>query len=262
VSAFVDSVVEGARPERTVYVLHGILGSGRNWRSFARRWADLDASLRLVLIDHRYHGVGRPRGVVAVGPDDLDACASDIAAVEAEYGVADELVGHSFGGKVALAYSRRRALPLWILDSPPGASASSGELELVLRSLRQIVVPSADRQVMRQGLLQRGIPDALVTWLLSSAVRHDDGWRWAWDLNGVERLMDDYFRQDLWPEAVAAKAKIVRAIRSDRWTVDELARAEAFAADGRVVWLTLPDAGHWLHVDNPEGLLTLLRSTP
>jgi hypothetical protein len=61
---------------------------------------------------------------------------------------------------------------------------------------------------------------------------------------------------------------IVRALRSDRWTpplvgaVRDAAAATAARpreGDGRTLLHELPDAGHWLHVDNLPGLLRLMR---
>jgi pimeloyl-ACP methyl ester carboxylesterase len=56
---------------------------------------------------------------------------------------------------------------------------------------------------------------------------------------------------------------IVRAANSDRFSrreLDALAGIQRGNAsgDGRVHVHVLPDAGHWLHVENPEGLLEMI----
>jgi pimeloyl-ACP methyl ester carboxylesterase len=51
----------------------------------------------------------------------------------------------------------------------------------------------------------------------------------------------------------------VVAERSDRWTPELRARARALPPSARVTYHELPNAGHWVHVDNPDGLLALLR---
>lgn len=52
----------------------------------------------------------------------------------------------------------------------------------------------------------------------------------------------------------------VRAANSDRWTPSILERLDrAVSSRPETVKLhLLPDAGHWLHVDNPQGLSNLM----
>ena len=60
---------------------------------------------------------------------------------------------------------------------------------------------------------------------------------------------------------------IVRAANSDRWGRRELSQLEALGSGSsegepeqaaRVHVHVLPKAGHWLHVENPDGLLRLI----
>ncbi len=239
---------------RSVWFVHGILGQGRNWRSFARRLLEVAPGWRAVLPDLRCHG----RSPALPPPHDLDACAADLDALAAVVGAPDVVVGHSFGGKVALCWAPPGA-ELWSLDSPPGAAPGRVVDDLdparILKVLRAAPTPAADRDVLRRWLSDHQIPDGIVAWLLTSSHRAIDGWRWIWDLDGVEALLSSYLEADLWPRvsALADRVHLVRAGRSDRWTADDLARAEAVDAH------LLPDAGHWLHVDDPDGTRALIQ---
>ena len=86
-----------------------------------------------------------------------------------------------------------------------------------------------------------------------------DGLVWRFDLDAVEEMMRSYAEADFWPlvESTTARVTFVRALRSERWTPSVLARFEGLSADSPVRLLAL-DAGHWLHADDPEGLLALL----
>lgn len=240
---------------RVAWFLHGILGSGRNWRSFARQLGDRCPGWRFVLPDLRNHGATGPLD----GRTSLAACAEDLASLPEP----EVVVGHSFGGKVALEYARtgRPARAVFVLDSVPVASPRSGDSDVlrVLAALREVRIPASDRQDVRRDLLARGLPGFLVDWVLTSLRQEADGWRWAWDLDGIERMMEDYFLTDYGPwlgaHAGRPAIRIVRAGRSDRWTPDVLERLRL----GPSVRLdVLPNAGHWLHVDDPSGLLDLL----
>ena len=49
-------IAPGADPTATAFVLHGILGSRRNWRGFVRKLAPRLPDWRFVLVDLRNHG--------------------------------------------------------------------------------------------------------------------------------------------------------------------------------------------------------------
>jgi pimeloyl-ACP methyl ester carboxylesterase len=244
-------------------VVHGILGSGRNWRSLARTLTARHPDWRFVLADLRHHGrSGHPPP-----PDTLAACAADLRALGDQVGRPEVVVGHSFGGKVALEWARSAAHDpvLWILDAPPGAvrgepSDAAHDALGVLEALRSVPVPAADRSEMRDALRARGLPEPIVAWLLTSAERSPEGWRWVFDLDAIDAMLDDYFRADLWPflRETLLEVHLVQAGRGGRWSPEELAAASTVPAGSRVTLHTLPDAGHWLHVDDPEGTLGLI----
>ncbi|CAN4109491.1 unnamed protein product [Withania somnifera] len=141
----------------TAFLLHGLLGSGRNWRSFSRSLASsLSAdgvNWRMVLVDLRNHGKSSEiEGFVP--PHDMENAAKDIANLVNSQGWdwPDVVIGHSMGGKVALqyaescshgAYGQLARLPkqLWVLDSVPGKvnpEDSDREVEKVMQTLQNL----------------------------------------------------------------------------------------------------------------------------
>lgn len=59
---------------------------------------------------------------------------------------------------------------------------------------------------------------------------------------------------------------IVRAEKSDRWDQDAIERIQKLASQGgsdspgKVSFCVVQNAGHWVHVDNPKGLLEIVAS--
>src|SRR3954453_17015667 len=92
----------GAGPRSTV-LLHGFLGSGKNLRTLAQRWSAAVPARTLLLPDLRGHGESPPPAASA----DLDSLADDVLAAAAGLPDPLSLVGHSLGGRVALAAARR-----------------------------------------------------------------------------------------------------------------------------------------------------------
>jgi pimeloyl-ACP methyl ester carboxylesterase len=259
-------------------VLHGALGAGHNLRSLFKRLAAERPDYRFALVDLRCHG----RSLGAPGPHTLERCADDLEELADALDVLPRaVIGHSLGGKVALCFGRRalsradsRAAGLsevWALDSDPGASlpAESHQVLAVLAALGQRPGPFRDRADATAALLSEGLDEKLAAWLVTSLARAPGaaGYAWQFDLPGVSELAADYFSLDLWPllEEAAARPdsggpryELLVAERSDRWSGDMRERATALPPGGKVHLHVLADAGHWVHVDNPGGLVSLL----
>src|SRR5580692_6120080 len=83
-----------------VVILHGMLGSSRNWQTVG---ADLAARRRVYALDLRNHGMSPHADSMGYA-----AMAADVAAWMDANGVGPaELVGHSMGGKVAMLLACR-----------------------------------------------------------------------------------------------------------------------------------------------------------
>jgi esterase len=273
--AFVPSyrMIEGARAERTAFVLHGALGSGQNFTRFIQRLAERRPEYRYALVDLRHHG----KSSGAPPPNTLEACAGDLIALAEALGTAPSaVIGHSLGGKVALEYARvvaraegsREAQALeqvWVLDAVPGAQTGvdTSEIAIVIRAVRAVPMPAASRKDVVQHLAQHSrMSSGLSEWMATNLKREGDRYEWVFDLDAIEELLADYFQVDLWDFLAQPRERpelrLVVAERSDRWPQAERARARALPSSTRVAYHELPDSGHWVHVDNPDALLEII----
>lgn len=269
VPAHIDVHAPGlTEPKEVAFVLHGILGSGTNWRSFVRRLVTAHPTWLFVLVDLRNHGdsTGAPP------PHTVAACAADLAALAEHRGLEPSLVcGHSFGGKVGLIYARDHAVDLdelWLLDAPIGVIPQGGahpsvrQIEDVMAAVRSVPLPLPSRDALVQALTDKGLSHALGQWMTTNLRLGVGGYRWRFDLDAITAMLADYYSVDGWsvvaspPPHLAIHA--VQGGKSDRLGADDVARLEALSDAGAVHLHTLPDAGHWLHVDDPEGLIALL----
>ncbi len=260
--------VAGARPRRDLYLLHGIFGSGRNWRSFAGLLAERRPDLRVLLIDLRCHGASRD----APPPHHLAACAADLRALAERLGRPPAVVcGHSLGGKIALAYARdfpEGLEEIWSLDSPPGPTEAAIRLRptdagRVLEAASAIPLPVKPRSAATRALMLAGVPRDISLWMATNLLpERGGGHSWRFDLAGARDLLADYWRLDgfavIATLSPSIDIRVVRGGRSDRWSERDLAGVHALAERGRIRLSLLERAGHWLHTDDPEGLLDLL----
>lgn len=245
--------------------MHGILGSGANLRSLALQLVQRTPGLVIALVDLRGHG----RSEHGAPPHSVAQCAADLAELERalEFDVTG-VVGHSFGGKVALAYHvlRPDLQRVVLLDSAPFARpdrAGSEQTMAVIELLEQAPSRFAARPEFLAFVQQHGHSRGIADWLAMNLERSDEGFRLRVDLAQIRALLDDYFTLDLWPvvEQCAARVDLLIAGRSAVYGPSEIARAEALAraSAGRVHTHLVADAGHWLHVDAPEAALAVLR---
>lgn len=255
---------EGETPERWMLFLHGILGSRSNWRGVARRFVAAQPDWGAVLVDLREHG--ESRGLPP--PHTVRSAAEDLVELETELeGTVRGVLGHSFGGKVALAYAdgKGEALEeLWVIDSNPGARPEARGSEgtvAVVDMLDGLPRRWSSREDFVQRIVEEeGHGQVLGQWLAMNLERTGDGFEMALDLDAVRALLDDYFAQDLWSvieePAEGLDVHLVIADRSTVFDPDDRKRARR-AAQGRVQ-VHFVEADHWVHVEAPDALLGLL----
>src|SRR5262245_46639212 len=129
----------GKRPERTIAFLHGVLGRGNNLRTIAQRFIEARPEWSAWLVDLRGHGRS-PKGTAAPS---LEAAARDVVdlAGRASQPLA-AIVGHSFGGKVALEALRLEGIrsleDVVVIDSAPGAGGVVDSDDSVLSVIEMI----------------------------------------------------------------------------------------------------------------------------
>ena len=116
----------GRIPQSWLFILHGIYGSGRNWASLAKQLVQRRSDWGVVLVDLRAHG--KSQGFEP--PHTIAATAADLVQLTESIGYRPRAVlGHSFGGKVALAFGARRTVELdqtWVIDAPPQPAEPNG----------------------------------------------------------------------------------------------------------------------------------------
>ena len=244
--------------ERPVVLLHGFLGSGRNLASLAREWTARDPTLRAIVPDLPGHGES-PALPEGADLSTMGRAILELIAAEAGDGSAVTVVGHSLGGRVALqaaamASSIDAVVLLDIAPGPVPSHAGPGEVVDILRSLPDT---AASRAEMIEHMESAGISGALTDWLAMNLQRSGDEYVWRIDREGLA----DFHRRttivDLWPLVEHSHSALRRCIRGGR---------SSFVGDKDVLRLeragcrvdTLPDAGHFLHVEALDDLLDVL----
>lgn len=242
----------------TTLLLHGFLGTGRNLASLARRLSER-APGRVVAADLLGHGGSPPLGHDAT----LARLATEVvtSARALTNGTPVQLVGHSLGGRVALAaleqapdaFSR-----VVLLDIAPGPlPVLRGPMQRTFERLMGAPARAKSRAEMRQFFLEGEVSASMADWVLTNLAPAADGSvRWRFDRAALASLHWSETDVDLWSVASAHGARIELVYGGASAFVQPEDVTRLRAAGARVH--ELPGAGHFLHVDALEGLVELL----
>lgn len=244
-------VEAGSGPTPSLLLLHGLFGQARNFASVQRRLAE---RRHVVALDLRNHGASPHADGMT-----YKTLANDVAeTIDARaYGRCD-VVGHSMGGKtaMALAITRHEAVRrLVVVDIAPVTYAHrNAALTARLQALPLDLPMSrgqADRAlacaipnaVIRGFLLQNFIPGERPSWRcglteIAAAIPQLEGW----DLNAAA--------------PVDGEALIIRGGASDYVGATEAASFRALFPQSRIK--TVAAAAHWVHADAPEPFVSLI----
>ena len=234
-----------------VVILHGLLGSARNWATISKHLA---GAYRVLAVDLRNHG--RSPWADEMG---YEAMAEDVAALIARLELAPAaIVGHSMGGKVAmeLALSHGDAVArLVVVDIAPVRYERS--FAPYIEAMRRADL-SVDRRSDVEESLKPAVPDAGVrAFLLQNLVSSDGGFAWRINLPALSAEMEAIMG---FPTSTSRTyeglALLLSGGRSDYLRPEHRAGIQHLFP--RAEFEVIEDAGHWVHAERPAAFLEVL----
>jgi pimeloyl-ACP methyl ester carboxylesterase len=244
---------------RVLVMLHGIYGRGRNWQTIARAITAARPEYACWLVDLPHHG-DSPAGTHG---DTVRGLAADVLEwLREESLTPTAILGHSYGGKVALAMadqSRDVALHVWVIDSTPEVKPPSGSAWGMLEIVRGLPQQFASRDDATRALTNHGYSLGVAQWMATNLARNNDAFVWKLDFAAMERLLVDFFHTDLWhvvESPAPHEIHFLKASESSAITAPAVSRIEA--ASGTRVHMHHRDGGHWIHAESPQVVADLL----
>lgn len=236
-----------------VVILHGLLGSARNWASIAKRLAETH---RVFALDLRNHG-GSPWSEVMT----FEAMADDVRAFIARRGLAPAaVVGHSMGGKVgmhlALTHPEQieRLVPV---DIAPIRYEHS--FEAYVDAMRGVDLDAAERRTDVERELATTIPDVGVrNFLLQNLARTEEGFAWRPNLDALAAQMDEILGFPQAESRYEGPTLFIVGERSHYVRAEHRGEILRLFPQARIT--TIAQAGHWVHAEQPQAFLAHLET--
>ncbi len=224
-------------------IIHGLFGSSRNWKTLSRQFA---AHYRVITLDLRNHGDSFHADGMSYRQMTLDV----IAVLDALDLTTTHVIGHSMGGKVAMAlthdYSQRIG-KLVIADVAPVAYHHdySDIIEPVLALDIERLRDRRDADTR----LQAAIPEQRIRQFILQNLQFNEGvarWKLNWRAIRDNMVAITGF-EDISNWKIDTPTLFLRGEQSSYIDARGRATIEQHFTNARIQ--TLPNAGHWLHAE-------------
>jgi len=233
-----------------VAILHGLFGAGRNWANIARRLASRH---RVIAFDLRNHGASPWADTMGYAEMEEDVRSAMLARGHRRYA----LIGHSMGGKVAMAAALADADAverLVVVDIAPVAYPVP--YRAYARAMRELDLSTITRRGEADAQLAAAIPDrGERAFLLQSLVLGDGAPRWQLNLAAIEAALPALAGFPATPSNAVydGPAIFVGGGKSAYLRPEHEPAMRARFPQATLV--RIDGAGHWVHVERPDEFL-------
>jgi pimeloyl-ACP methyl ester carboxylesterase len=256
--------------------LHGLMGSGANWRKIT---SQLSTTERILIFDQRGHGRSM-KPATGYAPEDF---ANDLFQITEELGWQKfNLVGHSMGGRNAIVFASKypeKVIKLVIEDIGPEGDPEAPAY--YRRLLGLVPTPFASKLAAKEFFLNdfpsraraagyteniETLGQYFYTNLVEvpivpspegqeSAVQVD----WRFSAEAIHQSVLLGRAKDIWDEMrrLSMETLIIRGQNSKELSHEVFSRMTY--TNPRVRGVEIPNAGHWVHSDQSEMFLAELR---
>ena len=237
---------------KPLVILHGLFGISDNWNSLAKRWAE---SFTVYTLDLRNHGQS-PHAEEF----DYTVMAEDVIEFFGEEKLQEVvLLGHSMGGKVGmrLALDFPQALSKLIVSDIAPKKYAEHNRNVVDALLKVQPEKLSSRKEAEAILAQQNLDNGTIQFLLKNLFWKDeaDGSKhlaWRFNLDVIDRKLSAVSEATDSPAPCEVETLFIRGDRSHYIKDEDFAEIKRIFPSSEIV--TIANAGHWVHADNPQAM--------
>ncbi|NQY27071.1 MAG: alpha/beta fold hydrolase [Piscirickettsiaceae bacterium] len=232
----------GSPSEQPLVILHGLFGSLDNWRVLAKQFSQ---SVQVITVDLRNHGRS-PHS----NEQNYQLMADDLAELLDDLGLKEiDLIGHSVGGKVAMAFSDyyvERLRKLLVVDVAPREYAD--EHSDIFEMLLALDLANVTARSELDTQLAEFLPNkAIRQFLLMNIVADNNGLKWRINLKALADTYPFLLQAVCDDETINIPTLFIRGGRSHYIKQSDDMLIKRTFPNSDIV--TIEQAGHWVHAD-------------
>ncbi len=237
----------------SVVLLHGLFGAARNWGTIQRALAP---RFRTIALDMRNHGAS-PH---ASGMRYADLAADVLETLDALNALPAAVIGHSMGGKAAMAAALTQpgAVGRLLVSDIAPVIYHHGNAGIAAAMMAMPLEPALTRAQASQFLADASPDENVRAFLLSNLTLGAEPF-WRIGLAEIAAAIPDL---EGWEDPAslpyAGPTLFVNGTESDYVLPEHRPAIRALFPKARFVGVKR--AGHWVHADNPTGFLSVLEA--
>ena len=248
----------GTTGPRVVF-MHGLFGQGKNWNTIAKA---ISESARVTLVDLPNHGQSEWTDHFS-----YPEMAGQVAGLLKAQGEGDQytVVGHSMGGKVAMTLALLQpelVKRLCVVDVSPVTTREFSDFDTFVRGMRAMDVDNLTNRRDADAQLAGYVRDPDIRGFLLQNLRRANsganGWRWQVNLAMLGDHLDE---MGDWPDLHAKpyEGPVLWLAGDDSPYIKPEYASAMRALFPRVQLVKIKEAGHWVHSEQPQVFLAIMR---
>jgi esterase len=234
-------------------ILHGLFGSLDNWQSIARQ---LSQDFSVWIIDQRNHGRS-PHS------DEMNylALAQDLEAfMQSNHLDSAHILGHSMGGKVAMTFALMYpGMVEHLIIADIGPIQYEGDHLPLFKAMMSLPISDIKDRQEAERFLEKSIrSQAVLQFLLKNLGRNQDGFHWKPNLKVLYEKYRELMGFDSFGKTNGGPVSFIRGQNSDYINPADFSYYQSIFPFAQLY--QIPNAGHWLHAEQPELFIDLVKS--
>lgn len=243
-------------------IIHGLYGSSDNWVSIGR---ELATDFEVYIIDQRNHGRS---------PHSTDhnyrLLKEDLREFMDQHSIEKAIIiGHSMGGKTAMFFAAEypeRVSHLIVADISPRSYKSTNSSQLlshstIIRAMYNLDFYGIQNRQEINDILAKSIPEDKIRQFLLKNIKRSKDNEYSWSLNiktirnELSNIMEGLDENQ--SEIIGFPVLFIKGENSDYISSEDQKIIQKTFPYADIE--TIPEAGHWLHAEQPELFLKKVR---